>query len=99
MPHANWTPSIVPHGDDWDVYLVVADFGQQGRAWRETECRGHGLWDGHPRSVDGPVRVVSFNTVEGWSRDISGDVAEEIRRRCEREVPAFMQGFVERHMM
>jgi len=37
------------------------------------------------------VRVVSFNTSEGRARDISADVAEELRRRCDlqmREVPA-----------
>jgi hypothetical protein len=29
-----------------------------------------------------PVRIVSFNTSEGWSRDVSEEVAEELRRRC-----------------
>src|SRR5258706_16190904 len=29
-----------------------------------------------------PVRVVGFNTAEGWSRDVSEDVAREVRRRC-----------------
>ncbi len=28
-----------------------------------------------------PVRVVSFNTSERWSEDVSEDVAREIRRR------------------
>src|SRR5215475_13698884 len=26
-----------------------------------------------------PVRVVAFNTEEGWSRDVSDDVADELR--------------------
>jgi hypothetical protein len=29
-----------------------------------------------------PVRVVSFNTAEKWSQDISEDIAHELRRRC-----------------
>jgi hypothetical protein len=29
-----------------------------------------------------PVRVVAFNTSEGWSRDISEDVAREVVRRA-----------------
>jgi hypothetical protein len=28
-----------------------------------------------------PVRVVAFNTAEGWSRDVSEDVAWEIIKR------------------
>jgi hypothetical protein len=102
MPHANWTPSIVPGGDEQDVCLVVEDYGRQGRAWRETDVEATDLetviQDLLTGQYSNPVRVVAFNTAEGWSRDISADVAEEIRRRCEREVPAFIQGFVERHM-
>jgi hypothetical protein len=32
-----WTPSIVPNGDDQNVYLVVDDFGRNGRAYREAD--------------------------------------------------------------
>jgi hypothetical protein len=28
-----------------------------------------------------PVRIVAFNTVEGWSRDVTVDIADELRRR------------------
>ena len=35
---SRWTPSIVPNGDDQDVYLVVDDFGGRiGLAWREDQ--------------------------------------------------------------
>ena len=27
------------------------------------------------------VRIVAFNTVEGWSRDATVDIADEVRRR------------------
>jgi hypothetical protein len=46
-----------------------------------------------------PVRVIAFNTAEGWSRDVSENVARELRRRCAeqaRELPAYLQDFVER---
>jgi hypothetical protein len=33
----NWTPSIVPNGDDQNVYLVLDDFAQLGRSYRETD--------------------------------------------------------------
>jgi len=47
-----------------------------------------------------PVRVVGFNTAERWSQDVSGDVAHELRRRCDlqqRDVPFYWEDFVERH--
>ena len=31
------SPSIAPHGPEQDTYLVLEDFGQLGRAWRETD--------------------------------------------------------------
>jgi hypothetical protein len=47
-----------------------------------------------------PVRVVGFNAKEGWSRDVSADVAVELRQRCDlqfRDVPFFLQDFVDRY--
>ena len=32
---------------------------------------------------DNPVRVVAFNTAEGWSQDVSEDIAREIMRRVD----------------
>lgn len=37
MRKSGWTPSIVPNGDDQNVYIVVDDFGRKGRAYRETD--------------------------------------------------------------
>jgi hypothetical protein len=36
MRRSGWTPSIVPAGDDQNVYLVVDDLGRFGRVWREA---------------------------------------------------------------
>ena len=47
-----------------------------------------------------PLRVISFNTAEGWSRDVSEDVAHELRRRCvdqDRELPELLYEFVDRY--
>jgi hypothetical protein len=86
MRETDWTPSIVPGGDDQDVCLVVDDFGRRGRAYCETDVEATDLETVIQDLLDGqyshPVRVVSFNTGEGSSRDISADVAEELRRRC-----------------
>ena len=37
MRKSNWTPSIVPNDNDQNVYLVVDDFGRDGRAYREAD--------------------------------------------------------------
>ena len=98
------SPSIVPRDDDQDIYLVMDDFGGRlGRAWRETEPDSteretliRDLLDGQ---YSNPVRIVRFNTAEGWSRDASEDIALALRRRCElemREPPAILEEFLER---
>jgi hypothetical protein len=91
----------VPHGADQDTYLVLDDFGRIGCSWRETE------WDKSDREtlirdlVEGqyshPVRIVAFNTVEGWSRDVTIDIADELRRRYIEfgEVPDSILDFME----
>jgi len=87
-----------------DVYLVLDDFGGRiGSAWRETDAEAARLETVIADLLDGqyssPVRVIAFNTAEGWSRDVSENVAHELRRRCAeqaRELPAYLQDFVER---
>jgi len=46
------------------------------------------------------VRVVGFNVGEGWSQDVSADVAHELQQRCDdqmRDVPFLLQDFVDRY--
>jgi hypothetical protein len=104
MRRAWRTPSIVPNNDDHTAYIVVDDFGRIGRAYLETDVERAdleavimGMLEGQYKS---PVRVVGFNTVEGWSKDVSAEVAHEVRHRCDlkmRDVPFYLEGFLERH--
>ncbi|WFU52276.1 hypothetical protein QA639_21445 [Bradyrhizobium pachyrhizi] len=78
------TPSLVPNDRlDKDFYLVLEDF-RSGAAFRETdEGVDHAalisdLLDGQ---YDQVLRVVAFNPSEGWSRDVSEDIARELERR------------------
>ena len=104
MRTSDRSPSIVPPGNDQDVYLVLDDFGGRiGQAWRETNADATRLETVVADLLDGqfsnPVRIIGFNTAEGWSRDVSENVAHELRRRCAeqaRELPAYLQDFVER---
>jgi hypothetical protein len=96
------SPSIVPQKADRDVYLVMDDFGAQlGRAWVETneeatdrEILIRDLMDGQ---YTRPARIVAFNTAEGWSRDVTVDIADELRRRFAEfdEVPRAVQEFLD----
>ncbi|MBR1194083.1 hypothetical protein JQ609_32460 [Bradyrhizobium sp. AUGA SZCCT0169] len=95
------SPSMVPEAGQ-DIYLVLDDFGGRlGRAWRETaeEATNHetlirDLIDGQYRC---PARIVALNTAEGWSRDVTVEVADELRRRVAEfdEVPASVQEFLQ----
>jgi hypothetical protein len=104
MRRSNWTPSIVPRGDDQNVYLVADDLGRTGRIWSEADFERTDLeavvLDLLEGQYKNPIRVVSFNTAEHWSQDVSADVAQELRRRCDlqqRDVPFFLQDFVDRY--
>jgi hypothetical protein len=99
-----WVPSIVPKSYDETVYMVVDDFGRKGRAYREADVETADLetviTDLLGGQYNNPIRVVAFNTAEGWSREVSDDVAQEIRRRCDlqfTDIPSAMQDFVEQH--
>jgi hypothetical protein len=104
MRHSNRTPSIVPRGGDETVYLVADDFGDLGRVWRETDFETADLetviTDLLGGQYNNPVRIIGFNTAEGWSRDVSEDVAHEIRRRCDLQMTdpsPSLESFLEQH--
>jgi hypothetical protein len=69
MRKSRWTPSIVPNGDDQNVYIVVDDFGRNGRSYRETDVERADLEAVVMDMLEGqyrdPIRVVGFNTAEG----------------------------------
>jgi len=93
----------VPGGTDHNIYLVMDDLGAR-RVWREADAEHTDLETVIQELLEGqyksPVGVFGFNPFEGWSRDVSEDVAQEMRRRCDlkaRDVPSALQDFVERH--
>ena len=99
--------SIAPDlPDDVDVYLVLDDFGERlGRAWRES-CedridRRTVITDLMEGQYSDPFRVVAFNTAEGWSRDVSEEIADEVIRRYsargEEDISAALEDFLDRH--
>ncbi len=104
MRTSDWTPSIAPQDDDRDVYLVEDDLGHWGRVWTEADSGSTDLETVLSDLLSGqyrnPVRVIVFNVSEGWVRDASGDVAIELRRRCDhrgKRLPASLEDFVDQY--
>jgi hypothetical protein len=98
----DWTPGMVPYGADQTVYLVIDSFGALGSVYRETEIERADLEavisDLMTGQFSNPVRVVAFNTLEHWSKDVSPEIAQEIQTRCDIEgndVPEHIRDFVE----
>lgn len=97
-------PSLVP-SFDVTVYIVLNDFGRLGRAYLETDEAEADLETVIESMLSGqykaPVRVVAFNTSEGWSRDVSEDIALEVYKRASVSgdtLPASTLSFVQFHV-
>ena len=98
--------SIIPkvkEDKDRDVYLVLDAFGEMGLAWREnneadTE-RAALVRDLLEGQYEDPVRIVALNTAEGWSRDVTEDIADELQEYCADldEIPVYLKDFLGRH--
>jgi hypothetical protein len=76
----------MPDPDDVTVYLVVNDYGKHGRAFIETDIaeadRETVLRNFLSGKYSNALRVIAFNTAEGWSRDVSEDIADELLQRA-----------------
>ena len=91
---------VVPYGADQTLFVVI------DRLDKATEIR---IERGDLETTIGelvagcfndPVKVISFNTLEHWMKDISTDVADEIQARCDIDgvtLPDYLSDFVESH--
>lgn len=87
FPHTT-TLAPEPHIDA-TVHIVLDDFGNSGRAYRET-AEGFADFntvvdDVMTGQFNNPVRVIAFNISEGSSRDVSDQVAREVLKRLAKE--------------
>ena len=104
MSLAGVTLGLVPHVGVV-AHIVLDDFGKAGRVYREaaeTDVTLESVIDDLlTGQFNNPVRVVAFNTSEGWSPDDSEDIAREVVRRAAtrgRTVAAGSRQFVETHV-
>jgi hypothetical protein len=86
------------------VHIVLDDFGNSGRAYRETAEEAADfntvVDDLMSGQFNNPVRVIAFNISEGWSRDVSDQVARELLKRVAEEDKPLLSArrFVELHL-
>jgi hypothetical protein len=80
------SPPLVPEGFDVDIYVVLGGYGPIGRAYREIdeekadrETLIRHLIEGQYERV---LRIVAFDTAQGWSRDVSTEIALEVVERA-----------------
>jgi hypothetical protein len=74
----------------------------RGSVWREVDVEATDyetvIRDLLSGQYSDPVRIVSFNTGEGWSRDVSAEIVEDLQQRCQlenKELPDSLIAFVE----
>jgi hypothetical protein len=93
------------YSDDITIYLVLNDHGQFGIAYDETdpaeadhETIIRNFLSGQYSNA---LRVVAFNTAEGWSRDVSEDIASEVLDRAfdaDDNLSEDTKRFIDRHV-
>jgi hypothetical protein len=91
--------------NDITVYLVEEDFGRNGRAYLETDAAEADRATINRNFISGqydtPLRVVAFNTAEGWSRDVSEDIAYEVLDQAHEADETLTEGtksFIDRYV-
>lgn len=96
------SPSLAPSRDP--VHLVLCDFGKLGSAFVETApvtTEGEVVEGILYGQYDSPLEVIAFDVDEGWSRDVSEDIAGLVVERArseERSLPPGARAFVELHL-
>jgi hypothetical protein len=84
MRHAQSSSLTFAH--DATVHIVLDDFGPLGRAYRETDEAQSDEQAIIENLLDGqysrPRRVIAFNTIEGWARDVTADIARAVLKRA-----------------
>jgi hypothetical protein len=90
--------------NDVTVYLVLNDHGQFGLAYDETDPakadREIIIRNFLTGQYSDALRVIAFNTAEGWSRDVSEDIAGEVLERAFDADDNLLEGtlrFIDRH--
>lgn len=100
MLDAGISSPIVPYGADQTLFVVIDRRDESTEVPVERSDLEVTIRELVAGCFSDPVKVISFNTLEHWMKDISTDVAGEIRARCDIEgieLPEYLSDFVESH--
>jgi hypothetical protein len=99
------SPPLAPAAPAAAVFIVLDDFGDLGRAYRETDEADADAQTVIENLLRGeysrPIRVVAFNTDEGYARDVSREIALAVIERARKENHELSEGaphFLEEHL-
>lgn len=103
MPATASALSAVPYGADETLYVVVDNRRHAGGETRFERADLQTIIDEFMagRFFD-PIRVLAFNTLEHWSKDLSRDVAMEVQARCDIDsmpIPDHVRDFLDTHRL
>ena len=81
--------TLVPREPDAIVHIVLNDFGPLGSAYVETDEAEAEEATIVENILSGqyshPLRIVAFNTAEGWSQDVTEDIARVVLSKVRSE--------------
>ena len=83
MHEASLSSLIVPYGADQTLYVVVDRVSGAKEIRIERTDLDSTIGELIAGFFSDPVRVMSFNTLEHWTQDISTEIATEIQARCD----------------
>ena len=91
---------VVPYGADQTLFVVIDRLDKATEIRVERSDLDATIGELVAGCFNDPIKVISFNTLEHWMKDISTDVAGEIRARCDIDgmtLPDYLSDFVESH--
>lgn len=98
MLEAGGPSPVVPYGADQTLFVVIDRLDQATEIRIERSDLEATIGELVAGCFNDPIKVISFNTLEHWMKDISTDVASEIRARCDIDgVPDYLSDFIESH--
>ncbi|MBR1131760.1 hypothetical protein [Bradyrhizobium iriomotense] len=100
MLEAGVASPVVPYGADQTLFVVVDRLDRATEIRIERSDLDAAIGELVAGCFNDPIKVISFNTLEHWMKDISTDVADAIQARCDIdgiELPDYLSDFVESH--
>lgn len=100
MLEAGVASPVVPYGADQTLFVVVDRLDVATEIRIERSDLEATIGEFVAGCFNDPVKVISFNTLEHWIKDISNEVAGAIKARCDIygiELPDYLSDFVESH--